>query len=114
MHLVHVPSPVPVAPPSTAQHRGAVLSPDSLGPPDPAVGPQWDDQHDPRWTWEKERGKEEGGGMNSLRLHTPGIPLLSLPALSPYPLPVPFFALFPSLSLTHSPPPLPNTSHTYM
>ena len=63
MHLVRVPSPVPVAPPSTAQRRGAVLSPDSLGPPDPAVGPQWDDQHDPRWTWEREGGKEEGGGI---------------------------------------------------
>ena len=58
MHLVRVPSPVPVAPPLIAQRRGAVLSLDSLGPPDLAAGPQWDDQHDPRWTWEREKEKK--------------------------------------------------------
>ena len=47
-----------MAPPSTAQRRGAVLSLDSLGPPDLAAGPQWDDQHDPRWTWEREKEKK--------------------------------------------------------
>ena len=56
MHLVHVPSPVPVALPSIAQHRGVALSLDSLGPPDQAAGPQWDDQHDPTCKWEKGRG----------------------------------------------------------